>query len=190
MNALDAVEVPNFLAERPEQLADADRILLPGVGAFRAAMERLQRLGFADALHEQVLGKGKAILGVCVGMQLMASTGMEFGECPGLSWIPGRVEPIEVGDSRLRLPQIGWNDLDVRTESPLLEGIGEDTSCYFVHSFHLRPADGSSIVATCEYGEAVTAVVSRQNIHGVQFHPEKSQRVGLRVLANFARLRC
>lgn len=187
-NAFEHLGHPTLVVEEPGQLECADMIVIPGVGAFAAAMGRMEETGFANALGEQVLGKRKPALGICLGMQLLAEEGTEFVPCHGLGWIPGRVEPIERENTALRLPQVGWNELESVRDCALLCGISGDTSCYFVHSFELKARDRDDVAATVEYGGAVTAIVSRENIFGVQFHPEKSQRVGLKILDNFARL--
>lgn len=188
VNALDHIGAANAVAEIPGALAGADKILLPGVGAFRRAMDKLEETGFATALRDAAAA-GTPILGICLGMQLLATTGTEFGETPGLGLIPGRVERIPVTEGQ-RLPHMGWNDLDLRRDDPLLAGLDarEDTACYFVHSFHLMPEDTAAISATCDYGATVTATVSAGSVFGAQFHPEKSQAVGLAILANFADL--
>jgi glutamine amidotransferase len=188
LNALEHVGADAALAATPEDLDRADKILLPGVGAFGEAMRRLTERGVKPALDEQVLGRGKPILGICLGMQLLAETGTEFGEAKGLGYIPGRVEIIPREDRTLRLPHMGWNGLDIVKDCPLLGGIAGDTCCYFVHSYHLKAGRPGDVSATCDYGGPVTAAVSAGHIFGTQFHPEKSQRVGLRILSNFAAL--
>lgn len=187
-NAFDYLGHKTVVASQPGDLEQADKILIPGVGAFPSAMERINDAGFAEALDENVMVQGKPALGICLGMQLLAEAGTEFGDCRGLGWIPGRVEQIPRNDAALRLPQIGWNELEVRHACPLLADIGDKSSCYFVHSYEFNPADENDVTATVDYGGPVTAVVARGNIFGVQFHPEKSQRVGLKILDNFARL--
>ncbi|MBT3402013.1 MAG: imidazole glycerol phosphate synthase subunit HisH [Rhodospirillaceae bacterium] len=188
VNALDHIGAPNAVTEDPRALSKADRILLPGVGAFRRAMERLEKTGFAAALRAGAAA-GTPILGICLGMQLLATTGTECGETPGLGLVPGQVERIPAGEA-WRLPHMGWNDLDLRRDDPLLAGLdGQgDTACYFVHSYHLVPDDEGAISATCDYGTPVTATISAGSVYGAQFHPEKSQAVGLAILANFAAL--
>jgi glutamine amidotransferase len=189
VNALDHVGARHAVVTDPSALARADKILLPGVGAFRAAMERLAALGFVDALQEAVRGRGRPVLGICLGMQLLAETGTEFGETSGLGWIAGRVEPIDrTGHEDLRLLHVGWSALRVERDDALLRGLGDETSCYFVHSYHLKAVDPAAVSATCVYGGRVTAAVSADHVFGVQFHPEKSQRVGLQILRNFAAL--
>lgn len=187
-NAFEFLGHDVVAASEPQELRGADRIVIPGVGAFPTAMGALRGAGFVEELQEQVIGKGKLALGICLGMQLLADEGTEFRVCPGLGWIPGRVEIIPRSDKALRLPQIGWNELEIKKDCPLLNGIEGETSCYFVHSYQLCPADPAHIVATVDYGGPVTAAVSRDNIFGMQFHPEKSQKVGLKILDNFARL--
>ncbi len=187
-NALVYLGHEVLVAQSPDDLEQASRIILPGVGAFPAAMKRLQESGFADALHAHVRERDKPLLGICLGMQLLAETGTEFEACDGLGWIPGRVEIIPRGPKKLRLPQVGWNELAVRDGARLFDGIEGDTSCYFVHSYQLNAAEPEDVVATVDYGGPVTAAVERENIFGAQFHPEKSARVGLALLDMFARL--
>lgn len=175
--------------ESPAELAQAVRIVLPGVGAFPSCMRRLEESGFRAALDREVKS-GKPFLGVCVGMQLMADLGTEFGETPGLGYIPGRVELIPKTAPDLRIPHIGWNDLKIARPTPLLDGIEGDTACYFVHSYALRCSDESDVAAWTDYGSPVVAAVARGNVFGLQAHPEKSQLVGLKILDNFARLSC
>jgi glutamine amidotransferase len=173
----------------PEELRRADRIVLPGVGAFRDCREGLHAVGgLPDALEESVTEKGSPFLGICVGMQLMATKGMEFGETPGLGWIAGTVRRIEPHDVQLKIPHMGWNAITPAREHPLLAGMtyGENAAhAYFVHSFGLAPDDPSDILATTDYGGALVAAVVRGNKAGTQFHPEKSQALGLNLLANF-----
>ena len=188
LNAFEHVGAEAALAGTPEELGRVDKILLPGVGAFGEAMRRLGERGLKPALDEQVLGRKKPILGICLGMHLLAETGTEFGEAKGLAYIPGRVEMIPRKGTGLRLPHMGWNSLDIVQDCPLLNGIAGDTCCYFVHSFYLKATSQDDVSATCDYGGAVTAAVSAGHIFGTQFHPEKSQHVGLRILSNFAAL--
>ncbi len=175
--------------DEPARLADAERIVLPGVGAFPSCMRRLQESGFQTALDAQVKG-GKLFLGVCVGMQLMAELGTEFADTPGLGYIKGRVEIIPKTSPELRIPHIGWNDLTLAKATPLLAGIEGDTACYFVHSYAVRCADEGDVAAWTDYGSPVVAAVARENVFGLQAHPEKSQLVGLKILDNFARMPC
>ena len=172
-----------------EQVAGADRVILPGVGSFADCKSGLAAVpGMMEALIEFALIKAKPFLGICVGMQLMADRGLEFGETPGLGWIRGDVRMIEPSDPALKIPHMGWNTLDAVREHPLLDGIplgAEGKHAYFVHSYHLAPADETAMVATTDYGGPVTAMIARDNMAGTQFHPEKSQELGLRLLGNF-----
>lgn len=170
----------------PDVVANADRIVLPGVGAFAACMNALhERDGLVEAMNEAVRSKGAPFLGVCVGMQLLASRGLEFGVTPGLGWIEGDVVRMEPGDRTLKVPHMGWNALDVGRPHPLFEGEPESPHMYFTHSFVLQPADSADVLAAFEHGGRYVAAVARGNVAGVQFHPEKSQSAGLRLLANF-----
>ena len=174
-------------------VATADRIVLPGVGAFADCKQGLDAVaGMREALEDSVRRKGRPFLGICVGAQLMAERGLEFGITPGLGWIKGDVKAIEPAEPALKIPHMGWNTLDVRNDHALLDGIrtGPDgLHAYFVHSFHLVTPDQSALVAEADYGGPVTAMVGRDNIAGTQFHPEKSQTLGLRLIANFLKWR-
>jgi glutamine amidotransferase len=186
-NALEQVGARFALIDAPGAVADVDKLLLPGVGAFGACMTALVARGFREPVLVHAAA-GKPLLGICVGMQMLADIGTEFGERPGLGLVPGRVEQIPRTTPDLRLPQIGWNALRLRGDCPLLRGLGPDSSTYFVHSFHLVPSDPADVVADVDYGGPVVAAVQRANVFGMQFHPEKSQAVGLKVLENFWKL--
>lgn len=181
------------VTDSPTEVARADRIVLPGVGAFadcRAGLDRVP--GMVDALRDAVQAKGRPFLGICVGMQLMAERGLEFGETPGLGWIAGDVVAIKPSDPALKIPHMGWNTLDPDRSHTLLNGIesGErGLHAYFVHSFHLAARNDSEVVARSDYGGPVTAMVAKGNVAGTQFHPEKSQTLGLRLIANFLKWR-
>ena len=172
----------------PELVGKADRVVLPGVGAFRDCRDGLKAVdGMWQAVSDHV-ASGRPFLGICVGMQLMATRGLEHGETPGFGWIAGDVQSIEPEDPALKVPHMGWNTLDMRHPHPLLEGISvgpDGLHAYFVHSYHLLPASGDDTVATVEYGGDVTAMVARDNMAGTQFHPEKSQALGLALIGNF-----
>jgi glutamine amidotransferase len=171
-------------------LASADRIVLPGVGAFGDCKRGLEALpGMIDALNEQVLVKQKPFFGICVGMQLMAEIGREHGEHQGLGWIKGVVEEIKPTDPALKVPHMGWNELQFTRVHPLFAGLGEARDAYFVHSYQLKPSDPADVIATVSYGGPIVAAVGRGNIVGTQFHPEKSQANGLAIIANFLRWR-
>jgi glutamine amidotransferase len=177
----------------PEALRKADRLVLPGVGAFADCRRGLLGIdGMLDALTECVEKRAKPFLGICVGMQLLADQGLEHGVTPGLGWIGGEVAPIAPKDPSLKIPHMGWNSLNPIGRHPLLADMptGEaGLHAYFVHSYHLRAREPSHVLATTDYGEALTAMVGRDNIVGVQFHPEKSQIMGLRLISNFLRWR-
>lgn len=174
---------------RPEVVAAADRIVLPGVGAFADCHRGLKLVdGVEDALIEAVTAKGRPFLGICVGMQLMASRGLEYETSDGLGWIPGDVVRIEPTDAACKIPHMGWNTLKLARPHPVFEGI--DTGdhglhAYFVHSFHLKAENDDHVVALTDHGGPVTAVVARDNLVGTQFHPEKSQSLGLTLIGNF-----
>nr|WP_246717575.1 imidazole glycerol phosphate synthase subunit HisH [Microvirga flocculans] len=177
----------------PNLIAKADRIVLPGVGAFADCRRGLDSVpGMVEALQKRVREEGIPFLGICVGMQLMATRGLEHSVSYGLDWIHGDVKAIAPSDLSLKIPHMGWNTLDIAKPHPLFEGIptGPDgLHAYFVHSYALSAADPNDVIATTDYGGPVTAVVGRDNIVGTQFHPEKSQALGLRLIANFLRWR-
>jgi imidazole glycerol-phosphate synthase subunit HisH len=174
-------------------VGSADRVVLPGVGAFADCRRGLLAIdGMAGALEDAVLRRGAPFLGICVGMQLLAERGLEHGETPGLGWIGGAVAPIEPNDPHLKIPHMGWNNLESRRPHPVLEGIAtgaKGLNAYFVHSYHLVASNQDDIIATTDYGGALTAMVGRDTIVGVQFHPEKSQAMGLKLISNFLRWR-
>lgn len=176
----------------PDAVMAADRIVLPGVGAFGDCHAGLAAVaGLEDAIKRQVIENGRPFLGICVGMQLMATRGLEFGEHPGLDWIAGEVRPIAPADPGLKIPHMGWNTLTPAGEGaahPLFADIplgADGWHAYFVHSFHFVPQDERHVFARTDYGGPITAAVGRDNLFGTQFHPEKSQALGLKLLANF-----
>ena len=183
-NEVGAGEV--VVTSDPETVLAADRIVLPGDGAFPACAAALKAAGGVhDALVEAVEKKGRPFMGICVGMQLMSRLGHEYEETEGLGWIDGEVMKITPTDPALKVPHMGWNDLVVNSEHPVLDGIGSGDHAYFVHSYQIRMADLTQRIAHVEYGEEVTAIVGRDNVIGLQFHPEKSAASGLRMIANF-----
>ena len=180
---------PVLVTDDPERVRQAERIVLPGVGAFADCKAGLAaREGMIEALEDAVLRRGVPFLGICVGMQLMARVGHEHGEHEGLGWIDGEVAPLEPDDKALKVPHMGWNDLALEGEAhPVLKGLPGDAHAYFVHSYGLTCSRPDEVFATVDYGGPVTAVAGRDNMVGTQFHPEKSQEVGLTVIGNFLR---
>ena len=167
-------------------VARADRLVLPGDGAFPACAAELRgHKGIYDAMVEAVEVKGRPFLGICVGMQLMATTGHEYSETPGLGWVGGDVVKITPADRHLKVPHMGWNDLVIDNLHPVFDGISTGDHCYFVHSYHFRIANPAERLAHVDYAGDVTAVIGRDTMLGMQFHPEKSQHVGLRMIGNF-----
>jgi glutamine amidotransferase len=169
-----------------EVVARADRLVLPGDGAFPACANELRgHKGIYDAMVEAVEDKGRPFLGICVGMQLMATTGHEYSETPGLNWVGGDVVRIEPADPALKVPHMGWNNLVIDHDHPVFDGISSGDHTYFVHSYHFRVSDPAQRLAHVDHGGDVTAVIGRDNLVGMQFHPEKSQDIGLRMIGNF-----
>ncbi|MBO0144128.1 imidazole glycerol phosphate synthase subunit HisH [Agrobacterium sp. Ap1] len=179
------------LTDKPDVVAAADRVVLPGVGAYADCRAGLKAVsGMNEALIEAVEQKARPFLGICVGMQLMSSRGLEKTTTEGLRWIKGDVVEMTPSDPDLKIPQIGWNTLELTTPHPLFDGIptGPDgLHAYFVHSYHLAATNPAEVIATTEYGGAMTAFVGRDNMAGSQFHPEKSQKLGLALISNFLR---
>ena len=175
------------VTDDPNVIAMADRVVLPGVGAFAACMAALEaRAGVVEAMTEAVHGKGAPFLGICVGMQLLATRGLEFGETPGLDWIAGDVRKLQDGgDPAIKIPHTGWNGLTEVVDHPVFAGLKDGQTVYFTHSFAFFPRDERDVAAYVEHGERFPAAVARGNVAGVQFHPEKSQAVGLDLLARF-----
>jgi len=174
------------VTDDPDVIAVADRVVLPGVGAFAACMSALEaRSGVIEAMTEAVHGKGAPFLGICVGMQLLASRGLEFGETPGLDWIAGDVRELQSNDPAIKIPHMGWNGLTEVSDQSLLAGLKDGQTVYFTHSFAFFPKDEADVAAYVEHGERFPAAVARGNVAGVQFHPEKSQASGLSLLARF-----
>lgn len=182
-----ALPVTVEIAEEADAVRKADRLVLPGQGAFAVCREGIEaRNGLFRAIEEQVFGNTVPYLGICVGMQLLADTGRERGNHNGFGWLGGDVVRIPDAPGR-RIPHMGWNELELVGQHPLLEGLGAGEHAYFVHSYRYLPARRDDIVATADYGVEVVAAVARGNIAGTQFHPEKSQKAGLRLIANFLR---
>jgi len=183
------LDQPIVVTRDPQAVASADRVVLPGVGAFADCRRGLDAVdGMVGAIEEAVRRRGRPFFGICVGMQLLAERGREYEVTEGLGWIAGEVDRIKPNDASLKIPHMGWNTLNVSRQHKLLEGLAlgpQGLHAYFVHSFQLKPAQQADLVADADYGGAVTAVVARDNIVGTQFHPEKSQKLGLALIANF-----
>jgi len=176
---------PILVTADPDAVARADRIVLPGVGAFADCRAGLHAVdGMAEAVTEAVT-RGRPFLGICVGMQLMATRGLEHGQTRGFGWIPGDVVRLTPGDPALKIPHIGWNALSDLADHPVLAGIAAGDHAYFVHSYHLAAEDPAHVLASATHGQSFAAIVGRETMVGTQFHPEKSQTTGLRLIANF-----
>jgi glutamine amidotransferase len=175
-----------IVSQRPEDVARADRVVLPGDGAFPACRRGLAAFeGLGEAVEEAVTSRAVPFLGICIGMQMMADCGLEYEGADGFGWIGGEVGPITPADPALKVPHMGWNDLVIERAHPVLAGIATGDHAYFVHSFQFGVADPADRLAHCDYGGKITAIVGRDNMVGAQFHPEKSQATGLRLIANF-----
>ncbi len=182
-NALEFLGVPVMLVENPKELDQVSHIILPGVGAFHDGMKNLRELGFVDTLSRAVLEEKKPFIGLCLGMQLLASSGDEGGEAEGLNFIPGRVKHLP--EKSLRIPHVGWNNARVVRKNSI---ISAEADFYFVHSYYFDVTDRETVVAETDYGSTFPSVVAKENIFGTQFHPEKSHVAGLDILKNFSRL--
>lgn len=179
-----------IVTSRPEDVARATRIVLPGDGAFPACRQALSdHVGLFEAIAEAVTTRAVPFLGICVGMQMLATWGREYRDTLGFGWIPGEVTRIAPADERLKVPHMGWNDLVIDRSHPVLEGISTGDHAYFVHSYAMQVEDPAHLLAHVDYAGPVTAIVGQANIVGTQFHPEKSQATGLRLIANFLRWR-
>jgi imidazole glycerol-phosphate synthase subunit HisH len=186
-NALRVLGVEAILSSKKEDIEKSSHIILPGVGAFGDGMQRLKDLNLIPLLENEVLVKKKPFLGICLGMQLMAEIGEEGGEHRGLGWITGKVRRFQVDEKKFRVPHIGWNDVIFKNPSLIFRGVTSPIF-YFVHSYFIVPEKKEVISAVCDYGEIFPAAVQSENIFGIQFHPEKSQKSGLLILQNFTNL--
>jgi len=186
LNALNFIDEEAVITADAHILDNASRIILPGVGAFGDAMTNLESRNLIDMLHRQVFEKGKPILGICLGMQLFATNSTEHGCHKGLGWFDAEVIQFELKDTSLKIPHMGWNEIEPQVEHPLFAKLNKEHFVfYFVHSFHIVCSNPRNVVATCNYGYPFAAAVFRENLFAVQFHPEKSQDNGLQVLENF-----
>lgn len=184
-NALASLNVDSIISAQTEDIKTADALVLPGVGSFAAGMQGLQQADLIKVLTEEVLVKKKKILGICLGMQLFATKGYEHGEFPGLGFIEGEVVKIDDSKESIRLPHIGWNDVEIVHNHPFGQGFKKVPIFYFVHSYHFLPVDDAVVAGYCNYGSPVVAMIQKGNIFGAQFHPEKSHHDGLQILRNF-----
>lgn len=184
-NAIEALGHSARILAKPEEIDTCARIILPGVGAFGDGMKNLRDRGWIPALAEAVIERGKPFIGLCLGMQLLATTGTEHGTCAGLNWIPGTVERLQPTDADCRIPHIGWNDVEVAKKDGLYRGFTKSPTFYFVHSYAFAPADSEVVSGWSDHGGRFAASLERGNIFATQYHPEKSQKDGLHVLRNF-----
>ncbi len=188
-NIYKQLKIPHVITGDLAELAAAERYILPGVGAFDATMSYLNKSGMVDMLNEQILVKKKKVMGICVGMQILADSSDE-GELSGLGWIPGRVRQIDAATlpSNPKLPHMGWNSVKPRDGAQLFDGIDGERGFYFLHSYYFDAAAADNVAATVEYGKELPCAVARDNVFGMQFHPEKSHANGVRIFKNFAEL--
>ncbi len=186
-NSLDFLGIPNIFVNKPQEIDQCDKIILPGVGAFGSAMEKLDKLGFSKTIRDSARRK-KPILGICLGMQLLFEESEEYGFHSGLGLIKGQVLPLKKEVKKIPVPHVGWNNIHKNKDSVLLQDIKDDSCFYFVHSFYCQPNDKSITIAGTDYGIKFTVAIEKGNVFGCQFHPEKSQAYGLKLLKNFQEL--
>jgi glutamine amidotransferase len=184
-NALEMIGAEVKICHNPQDVTDVKKLVLPGVGAFRDCIDNLRRKKFVEVLEDQVIKKGKPILGICLGMQVMAKKSYEGGEYNGLGWFDAEVVRLKPNDSSLRIPHVGWNNIEFKKNNYLFRNIPESPDFYFVHSYFMECKVPDDVIATCDYGGIFTASIQKSNIVATQFHPEKSQDFGLTVLQNF-----
>jgi imidazole glycerol-phosphate synthase subunit HisH len=184
-HALELFGEKVLISNKKEDLKDSEKIVLPGVGAFSEGMGNLKRLGLIEPLTDEVMKERKPFLGICLGMQLLATSGFEGGMTQGLNWIPGEVRKLNPVDRNTRVPHMGWDEITVKQDNPFFPGLKRGKDFYFAHSFHFTPSSNECVVATCDYAGGFVAAVQKDNIFATQFHPEKSQENGLKLLENF-----
>ncbi|MBC7381841.1 MAG: imidazole glycerol phosphate synthase subunit HisH [Bacteroidia bacterium] len=184
-SAFDYLGADVTICKHPEDLKDVDKIVIPGVGAFKDCIGKLKSENFQEALNEHVLNKAKPTLGICLGMQVMAKKSYEGGEYEGLGWFDADVVRLHPSDPSLRIPNIGWNEIDFKNDVVVFKGVPQKSDLYLVHSYYMKCNSQLDVVATYQYGQTVTAAVMKNNIIATQFHPEKSQDHGLKILENF-----
>jgi glutamine amidotransferase len=186
-----AISVCGFepvIAKHADDIMEADKILLPGVGSFAKAMQEIRGRGLEQAIIDSAIEDDIPVLGICLGMQILSTLGREHGESKGLDLIPGEVIRMEANSKHIRIPHVGWNSVEHNGDSVLFDGIPSGTDFYFVHSYHYSKVNSDNVVATSSHGEDFNCVVAKDNVFGTQFHPEKSQQAGLRLLKNFLEL--
>ncbi len=184
-NAIEICGANVKIINYPEELTKVDKIILPGVGAFANCIKNLNEKGFIDALESEVRYCKKPILGICLGMQVMARKSYEYGEINGLGWIDAEIIKIDSSSPSIKVPHVGWNGINICKKSKLFKEIPNNSDVYFVHSYYMDCKDNTDVTATCDYGTKITAAIERDNLYATQFHPEKSQSLGLKVLENF-----
>ena len=189
-NAFEALGEKTLITDDWKKLSESKAIVLPGVGAFSKGIENLEKLKFIDALNTEVISGKKPYLGICLGLQFLAEKSFEHGVHKGFDWIKGSIKKIEVTEKKFRIPHMGWNNIKITKKEGLFENLEDDPAFYFVHSYYLEPDKISSdvITSTCWHGATIPASVQKDNIYGVQFHPEKSQATGLMLLKNFIKI--
>lgn len=176
-----------YIANDPNDLYNATHIILPGVGAFNDGMKNLREKNWINILNELVIDKKIPILGICLGMQLLSDVGYEMGVTNGLGYINGNVIPM-IPQKEERIPHVGWNEISIKNDNEIINGINDNTDFYFVHSYHFKVDDETNIIATTDYASGIVSIVNKDNIYGTQFHPEKSQKAGFKVIKNFLAL--
>ena len=184
-NAFDYLSAPVIICKHPEDLANVDRIIIPGVGAFKDCINKINQTGFFEALNEEVIKNAKPTLGICLGMQVMGRRSFEGGEFIGLGWFDAEIVKLAPSDPALRVPNIGWNTIKYKKDITLFKGLPEEPDFYLVHSYYMKVNDPKDVVAVYDYTYDVTASILKNNIFATQFHPEKSQEFGLKILENF-----
>lgn len=184
-NAIDYLGAAVTICKHPEDLANVDRIIIPGVGAFKDCTDKINQTGFSEALNEAVLKNAKPTMGICLGMQVMGKRSFEGGEFIGLGWFDADIVRLNPTDPTLRVPNIGWNTVKYNKDVPLFKGLPEEPDFYLVHSYYMKANDPKDVVAIYDYTYDITASVLKNNIFATQFHPEKSQEFGLKILENF-----
>lgn len=181
------LEIDSFICSDPEEISKADKIILPGVGSFAIGIDNLQKKGFVEVLNKKVLEEKIPILGICLGMQLLTKKSEE-GNVNGLGWIDAETKKFSFKEKNLRIPHVGWNSIDIKKDNILFKDIPQDTYFYFTHSYHVCCKDKKDILTTTNYGYDFVSSIQKDNIYGVQFHPEKSHKIGMKIIKNFAEL--